>query len=182
MTTKRRALLLQAADTIDGDRNKTYGGPESSFTTIAALWNEYLRVVTTVPVDALQPHDVAAMLALLKIARIAGSGGTHKDSWLDLAGYAACGWETVDVPVPADMEPAKERAIQDYLARAKVFTPYPKINAEALKKIQEEMSNAYEAADVTQPYYNQERMKAALDAADAMQPIGPGTVGWQGVK
>jgi hypothetical protein len=38
------------------------------------------------------------MLALLKIARIAGSGGTHKDSWLDLAGYAACGWETVDVP------------------------------------------------------------------------------------
>ena len=108
MTTPRRALLLQAADTIDGDRNETYGKPESSFGTIATLWNEYLRVVTTVPGDALQPHDVAAMLALLKIARIAGSGGTHKDSWLDLAGYAACGWETVDVPVPADMEPAQD--------------------------------------------------------------------------
>lgn len=175
MTTKRRALLLQAADTIDGDRNDTYGGPESSFTTIAALWNEYLRVVTTVPGDALQPHDVAAMLALLKIARIAGSGGTHKDSWLDLAGYAACGWETVDVPVPVDMEPAKERAVQDCLARAKVFTPDPKINAEALKKIQEELSTAHATADVTQPYNQQ----AVLDA---MRPIGPGTLGWQGVK
>ena len=91
----RRALLQKAADIIDGDRNETYGKPESSFGTIATLWNEYLRVVTTVPGDALQPHDVAAMLALLKIARIAGSGGTHKDSWLDLAGYAACGWEIV---------------------------------------------------------------------------------------
>jgi hypothetical protein len=108
MTTPRRALLLQAADAIDGDRNVTYGGPESSFGTIATLWNEYLRVVTTVPCDALQPHDVAAMLALLKIARIAGSAGTHKDSWIDLAGYAACGWETVEVPVPADMEPAQD--------------------------------------------------------------------------
>ena len=93
MTTPRRALLLQAADTIDGDRNETYGGPESSFRTIAGLWNEYMHAKDG---DALQPHDVAAMLALLKIARIAGSGGTHKDSWLDLAGYAACGWETVD--------------------------------------------------------------------------------------
>jgi len=100
MTTPRRALLESAADTIDGDRNDTYGGPESSFKAISVLWNEYLRVITTVPGDALQPHDVAAMLALLKIARIAGSGGTHKDSWLDLAGYAACGWETVTAEKP----------------------------------------------------------------------------------
>ena len=101
MTTPRRALLLQAADTIDGDRNETYGGPESSFSTIAELWVSYLEAIEWTPPTSpggLAPHDVAAMLALLKIARIAGSGGTHKDSWLDLAGYAACGWETVDVP------------------------------------------------------------------------------------
>jgi hypothetical protein len=134
----RRALLLQAADTIDGDRNDTYGGPESSFRTIAGMWNEYLMACAVgVPGGILQPHDVAAMLALLKIARIAGSGGTHKDSWLDLAGYAACGWETVAVPVPADMTPAK-------------------VKIDALEKIQEELRG--------------------------MQPIGPGTVGWQGVK
>jgi predicted membrane channel-forming protein YqfA (hemolysin III family) len=37
-------------------------------------------------------HLGAAMLALLKIARIA-SGHAKADNWVDLAGYAACGGE-----------------------------------------------------------------------------------------
>lgn len=119
MTTPRRALLLQAADTIDGDRNDTYGGPESSFTVIAALWNEYLRATSPGPI---RPHDVAVMLTLLKIARIAGSGGTHKDSWLDLAGYAACGWETVE-GTKQEQEPAQ-----------KVYTaPQPPVGWQGIK-------------------------------------------------
>jgi hypothetical protein len=94
---------------------------------------------------------------------------------------------------------AKERAVQDYFARerAKVFAPDPKINAEALKKIQEELSNAYEAAGdkqeqmkaaVTQPYYNQsaqlrdyrafqENCELAAQALEGSLPHG-----WQGVK
>ena len=32
------------------------------------------------------------MMALLKIARIAG-GNAKADNWIDLAGYAACGGE-----------------------------------------------------------------------------------------
>lgn len=40
--------------------------------------------------------DVAMMMALLKIARIAGGSGT-RDSFIDLAGYAACGGECADV-------------------------------------------------------------------------------------
>lgn len=36
--------------------------------------------------------DVAAMLGLLKIARIA-TGHGKADNWIDLAGYAACGGE-----------------------------------------------------------------------------------------
>jgi hypothetical protein len=135
MTTPRRALLEAAADTIDGDRNDTYGGPESSFKTIAGLWNEYLMACAVgAPGGILQPHDVAAMLALLKIARIAGSGGTHKDSWLDLAGYAACGWEVVDVPEPAPSV--------DFNAL--------KINAAAVRKFQEKMIKAARSA---QPYH-----------------------------
>jgi hypothetical protein len=93
--TPRRALLYRAADIVDGDRNETYGGPESSFRLIAQFWNNYILTTTGIPYSALQPHDVAAMLALLKIARIASSNGTHEDSWVDLAGYAACGWEAV---------------------------------------------------------------------------------------
>lgn len=40
----------------------------------------------------IETRDVAAMLALLKIARIA-SGHAKDDNWIDLAGYAACGGE-----------------------------------------------------------------------------------------
>ena len=40
----------------------------------------------------IEADDVAAMMALLKIARIA-TGTAKADNWVDLAGYAACGGE-----------------------------------------------------------------------------------------
>ena len=40
----------------------------------------------------IDPKDVAAMLGLLKIARVA-TGHGKADNWIDLAGYAACGGE-----------------------------------------------------------------------------------------
>ena len=43
------------------------------------------------PVD-IEPEDVAIMMGMLKIARLA-SNPQHMDSWVDLAGYAACGGE-----------------------------------------------------------------------------------------
>lgn len=41
---------------------------------------------------SIQPEDVAMLMALLKIARICSGTGTA-DSFVDLAGYAACGGE-----------------------------------------------------------------------------------------
>ena len=38
------------------------------------------------------PETVALMMALLKVARLIKSP-EHLDSWVDLAGYAACGGE-----------------------------------------------------------------------------------------
>lgn len=38
------------------------------------------------------PEDVAAMMALLKIARIA-DGNSKDDNWIDGCGYLACGGE-----------------------------------------------------------------------------------------
>lgn len=87
--TTRRKLLIEAADAVDGDRDAAYGGPEDSFRTIAALWNLYLDA----KMGDLQAHDIAAMMILFKVARIVGSRGTHRDSWVDAAGYAACGYE-----------------------------------------------------------------------------------------
>ena len=40
----------------------------------------------------ISPADVAAMMIMLKISR-ARQTPTHKDSWVDMAGYAACGYE-----------------------------------------------------------------------------------------
>lgn len=85
--TLRQEILDEANSIVNGARANTYGGPEDSFKTIAALWSVYLK--TEMP---LMTSDVAVLLALLKIARLQNSPG-HRDSWVDLAGYAACGAE-----------------------------------------------------------------------------------------
>jgi hypothetical protein len=83
----RSECLDMAKAIVTQDRCKTYGTPEDSFGRIAALWNAYLG-----DGRAIAPSDVAAMMALLKIARIA-ENPAHMDSFVDLAGYAACGAE-----------------------------------------------------------------------------------------
>ena len=88
---KRGEILDAAKRCVCGDREQDYGSPERNCELIARLWTDYLHGIG-VNLDFLEPHDVAAMLALLKIARIA-SGHAKEDNWIDLAGYAACGGE-----------------------------------------------------------------------------------------
>ena len=83
--TMREAVLTEAANAVLRDRNNSYGGPEDSFARIAAFWSTFLDV-------DIKSTDVAPMLALLKLARLAANP-THMDSYIDLAGYAACGAE-----------------------------------------------------------------------------------------
>lgn len=87
----RREVLDRAAECVLRDRNATHGSPENTFGTIAALWSAYLGTAVTAA-------DAAALLALLKIARIKANPA-HDDNWIDLAGYAACGAEVVAKPV-----------------------------------------------------------------------------------
>ena len=82
---KRAEILHVAEKCICGQREQDYGSPEDNFSIIAGLWTEY----TGTEITAL---DVAMMMCLLKIARIKNGGGTG-DSFVDLAGYAACGGE-----------------------------------------------------------------------------------------
>lgn len=91
MAMKREEILEAAQKCVCGNREQDYGSPENNFRTIAALWNAYLGTCE------LRSWDVAAMLALLKIARIA-SGHAKDDNWIDLAGYAACGGELQQQP------------------------------------------------------------------------------------
>jgi hypothetical protein len=83
----RRGMLEEAAELVDGDRNASYGDPRQDFSRTASLWTVYLEGRTVI-----EPHDVAAMMALLKLSRIRWAPG-KRDSWVDLAGYAACGWD-----------------------------------------------------------------------------------------
>ncbi len=91
-----RADLLRLAESlVNGDRNAQYGDPRQDFRRTADFWSDYLGDV--LGDDRLMPHDVAAMMALLKISRIRWNP-TKQDSWADLAGYAACGWDCVGAP------------------------------------------------------------------------------------
>ena len=90
----RREILQAAERCVCGDRDASYGGPEDSFALIARLWEPIIRARCVSPgadvtVDAV---TVALLMAELKIARAATNSG-HMDSWVDLAGYAACGGE-----------------------------------------------------------------------------------------
>ena len=89
---RESARMLSRADILDcaklvvnGEREKQYGKPEDNFAIIAKLWSAYKG-------DSFTPLDVAMMMALLKIARIRTGVGTA-DSFVDLAGYAACAGE-----------------------------------------------------------------------------------------
>jgi hypothetical protein len=81
----RKSILAEAERCVCADREQEYGPVEDNFSRIAALWNAYKPCGFTA-------HDVAIMMALLKIGRIA-SGQAKADNYIDLAGYAACAGE-----------------------------------------------------------------------------------------
>jgi predicted cobalt transporter CbtA len=82
----RSDILKKAEAIVTGERQQNYGTPEDNFKRIASLWNAYMGD------DLFDAVDVAMMMALLKIARIS-TGTQTEDSFVDLAGYAACGGE-----------------------------------------------------------------------------------------
>ena len=90
----RKEILETAAACVSGQREEDYGSPEDNFETIAGLWEIHLKAkcISSSADVCVMAEDVAMMMALLKIARIA-SGRAKVDSFVDLAGYAACGGE-----------------------------------------------------------------------------------------
>ena len=69
----------QARQLTAVERQSQYGAPEDNLGRIATLWATYLG-------KPLTAHDVAVMMALLKIGRIA-SGVTVKDNYVDAVAY-----------------------------------------------------------------------------------------------
>jgi hypothetical protein len=86
-TDPRAVVLDEARQCVLSDRNAAYGQPEDNFANIAALWNAYLAMRS----GPLVAVDVAQLMILMKIARLS-TNPAHKDSWVDVAGYSACGY------------------------------------------------------------------------------------------
>lgn len=91
---KRKEILEAAMCCVCGDREQDYGTPERNFELIGELWTTYLKEKCVNPgVDvSIRGEDIATMMCLFKIARIA-TGRGKADSFIDLAGYAACAGE-----------------------------------------------------------------------------------------
>lgn len=85
---RREQVLAAARDAVCGHRATDYGTPEDNFGAIAVLWSMYKNT-------QFSATDVAMMMALLKIARIK-TGTATTDSFVDLAGYAACAAECAE--------------------------------------------------------------------------------------
>ena len=76
------AMLLQHAQGVIENRERSYGPAAESFEAIAARWSLVLGITVT-------PAQVALCLIDLKLARLSRDP-THLDSIVDVAGYAAC--------------------------------------------------------------------------------------------
>jgi hypothetical protein len=90
----RDDILDLAKDLINGDRASHYGPADENHRRIAALWNTYIW-------DAglsrqLTEADVACLMILLKVARLAHSTENARDSFVDICGYAAIAAEMAE--------------------------------------------------------------------------------------
>jgi hypothetical protein len=86
-----KAKLLNLAIEATAGRGLNYGRPEDNFARIARRWRVHLMNAYGIDVD-LTATSVAIMCADIKIARLENQPD-HLDSWIDLAGYSACGAE-----------------------------------------------------------------------------------------
>lgn len=91
--TTRGEILLEARNLIVGDRNISYGSPTENFKNIGEFWTTRLKHKLK-DGETITSSDVADLMALLKIAR--NIANPKRDNAVDLAGYAACGWEAYE--------------------------------------------------------------------------------------
>lgn len=80
---KPETVLEEAARLVDrGSRQHDYGDVAKSFDLIARGWSRVLGIDVT-------PMQVALCMIETKVSR-AITGGFHRDSFVDIAGYARC--------------------------------------------------------------------------------------------
>lgn len=86
VTPPRIEALREAARIISTERNMNYGDPEDNFDRTRKIWSVILGI-------EISNEDVAMMMIGLKMARYVNKGDFQPDTWIDIAGYAGCGYE-----------------------------------------------------------------------------------------
>lgn len=84
-----RSDLLSEAIQVLSQRGEHYGDVAADFSRVATLWSSLYSADRDY-----EPHEVAMHMICVKLSRLVESPGL-RDNWLDIAGYAACGWEAV---------------------------------------------------------------------------------------
>jgi len=90
---KKTVNILQKAEAVVYGRGEAaYGPPKANMTTIAEMWESYLRrrgIITVDEAPSILPRDVSNMMVLLKVSREANT--FSEENLVDIAGYAAVG-------------------------------------------------------------------------------------------
>lgn len=94
----RRQILESAITCVCTDRNLQYGEPEDSFAVISKLWEVYMaaKCVGKEREVCILPEDVCNLMVLFKVGRGATAMEQKKDTYVDMAGYAACAGGMID--------------------------------------------------------------------------------------
>ncbi len=84
----REEVLRDAEEMISALRDEVYGDPLTNHQRIAEMWSAILDV-------DVRPEEVVLCMIAVKMSRLCRVPD-HKDSWIDIAGYAALGGEIAD--------------------------------------------------------------------------------------
>ena len=85
----RKEDILKDAQKIVEERGGEYGDAYELHAKIAMIWMALLDV-------EIAPHQVPLAMIGIKMARLLDNPA-HRDSWVDIAGYAAVGAECVEI-------------------------------------------------------------------------------------
>jgi len=89
---QREFVLNNAKSAVMGDRNVQYGDPRADFVCSSKMAQAYFdHAFVQRGYNEIQPQDIAMIQIFVKASRIAWAN--KPDSWIDIAGYAACGFE-----------------------------------------------------------------------------------------
>lgn len=92
----REVVLKEATDAVMRGRNNTYGPPTQDFNRAAEIASAlgFRMVDANGGAKYLDSHHIAMLQIAVKLSRATWSPD-HLDHWVDIAGYASCGYECV---------------------------------------------------------------------------------------